>query len=137
MSVEGQKDRMTTASNEIGKTLKQRRLMLELTLRELAAKSGVSASGIARVERGERFPSGHILRKIAKPLELDESLLMTIAGYLPPESGEEHHIYKQLDPYVAKVLSKEPVEIQRTVVAFLTILKGAIAESLLRKGDGS
>ena len=130
---------MTTASREIGKTLKQRRLMLELTLRELAAKSGVSASHLARIERGERFPSGHILRKIAKPLDLDESLLLTIAGFLSPESSSEsseaYHIYKQLDPYVAKVLSEEPVEIQRTVVVFLTILKRAIAESLLRKQD--
>jgi len=43
-----------------------------------------------------------------------------------------------LDEYIFLTpLSKEPVEIQRTVVAFLTILKGAIAESLLRKGDGS
>ncbi len=130
---------MTTASNEIGKTLKQQRLMISLTLHELAAKSGVSASHIGRVERGERFPSGHILRKIAKPLGFDESLLLTIAGFLSPESSgessEAYHIYKQLDPYVAKVLSEESVEIQRTVVAFFTILKRAIAESLLRKQD--
>jgi len=58
---------------------------------------------------------------------------MTMAGYLPPESSEESGLYRQLDPYVAKVLSEEPVEIQRTVVVFLTILKSAIAESLLRK----
>ncbi len=118
---------MTTASNEIGKTLKQRRLMLELTLRELATRSGVSASHLARVERGERFPSGHILRKIAKPLDLDESLLMTIAGYLPPqppsETGEEPSLYRGLDPYVARVLVEEPVEVQRTVIGILTILK--------------
>ena len=116
---------MTTASNrnEFGKTLKQRRLMIPLTLRELAARSGVSASHLARVERGERFPSGHILRKIAKPLGLDESLLMTIAGYLPPESREEHHIHRGLDPYVAKVLSEEPVHVQRTVVSLLAIVK--------------
>ncbi len=117
---------MTTA-NEIGKTLKQQRLSLELTLRELAARSGISASHLARVERGERFPSGHILRKIAKPLDLDESLLMTIAGYLPPqpssETGEEPGLYRQLDPYVAKVLSEEPVHVQRTIIAILTILK--------------
>jgi len=125
---------MTTASNrnEIGKTLKQRRLSLELTLRELAARSGISASHIARVERGERFPSGHILRKIAKPLDLDESLLMTIAGYLPPqpssETGEEYRIYRGLDPYVAKVLSEEPVHVQRAVVSLLTIVK-AIAKA--------
>ena len=118
---------MTTASSEIGKTLKQRRLSLELTLRELAARSGISASHLARVERGERFPSGHILRKIAKPLDLDESLLMTIAGYLPPqpssETGEEYRIYRGLDPYVARVLSQESVEVQRTVIAILSILK--------------
>jgi len=130
---------MAPDRNDLGKMLKQRRLMIPMTLRELAAKSGVSQSHLARVERGERFPSGHILRKIAKPLELDESLLMTMAGYLPPqpssETGEEHHIYRGLDPYVAKVLSEEPVEIQRTVVVFLTILKGAIAESLLGKQD--
>ena len=119
---------MTTASNEIGKALKQRRLMLPLTLRELAARSGVSASHLARVERGERFPSGHILRKIAKPLGLDESLLMTMAGYLSPESSsetsEELGLYRKLDPYVAKVLSEEPIEIQRTVIGILSILKG-------------
>ena len=118
---------MALGRNEIGKTLKQQRLMLELTLRELAARSGVSASHLARVERGERFPSGHILRKIAKPLGLDEGLLMVTAGYLSPqppsETGEEHRIFKGLDPYVAKVLSEEPIEIQRTVVALLTILK--------------
>ena len=121
---------MPSSSNEIGKTLKQRRLSLELTLRELAAKSGISASHLARVERGERFPSGHILRKIAKPLDLDESLLMTIAGYLSPESssetGEEPGLYRKLDPYVAKVLSEEPIEIQRTVIAILSILKGLV-----------
>lgn len=116
---------MMTASNrnEFGKTLKQRRLMLKLTLRELAAKSGVSVSHLARVERGERFPSVHILRKIAKPLGLDESLRMIMAGYLPPEPSEEHRLYKGFDPYVARVLSEEPVQVQRTVVALPTILK--------------
>jgi len=130
---------MTTASNEIGKTLKQQRLSLELTLRELAARSGISASHLGRVERGERFPSGHILRKIAKPLGFEESLLMVTAGYLSPDSssetGEEPRIYRQLDPYVAKVLSEEPVHVQRTMVTLFIMLKQAIAESLLRKQD--
>jgi transcriptional regulator with XRE-family HTH domain len=129
---------MTTVSNrnELAKMLKQQRHMAELTLRELAARSGVSASHLGRIERGERFPSGHILRKIAGPLDLDESQLLTAAGYLSPESSSETGepgLYRGLDPYVAKVLSEEPVEIQRTVVVFLTILKSAIAESLLRK----
>ena len=127
---------MTTASNEIGKTLKQRRLSLELTLRELAARSDISASHLLRVERGERFPSAHILRKIAKPLDFDESLLMVTAGYLSPDSssetGGEPRIYRQLDSYVAKVLSEEPVHVQRTMITLFIILKQAIVESLLR-----
>ena len=117
--------------NELAKMLKQQRHMAELTLRELAARSGVSASHLGRIERGERFPSGHILRKIAKPVELDESQLMTIAGYLSPESssetGEEPGLYRQLDPYVVKVLSEEPVTMQRAVVSLLTMVK-AIAK---------
>ena len=50
---------------------------------------------------------------------------MTIAGYLPPqpsrETGEEYRIYRQLDPYVAKVLSEEPVHVQRAAVSLLTV----------------
>ncbi|MBA7663381.1 hypothetical protein ES703_71421 [subsurface metagenome] len=125
---------MTMASNEIGKTLKQRRLMIPLTLRELAAKSGVSVSHIGRVERGERFPSGHILRKIAKPLDLDESQLLMLAGYLSPQPSSGEYSLGQLDPYVAKVLSEEPVHIQRAVISLLTVVK-TIAKSLLRKQD--
>ena len=124
---------MALGRNEIGKTLKHQRLMLELTLRELAARSGVSQSHIARVERGERFPSGHILRKIAKPLGLDESLLMVTAGYLSPQSssetGEEPGLYRQLDPYVVKVLSEEPVTMQRVVLGILSILR-SLAQSV-------
>ncbi len=124
---------MTLGRNEIGKTLKQRRLVIPLTLRGLAARSGVSQSHIARVERGERFPSGHILRKIAKPLGLDESLLMVTAGYLSPQSssetGEEPGLYRRLDPYVAKVLSEEPVTMQRAVIGILSILR-SLAQSV-------
>ena len=113
---------------DLGKMLKQRRLMAELTLCELAVRSGVSQSHLARIERGERFPSGHVLRKIAKPLELDESQLLIVAGYLSPQPSGEEHSLGQLDPYVAKVLSEEPVHIQRTMVSLLTVVK-AIAKS--------
>ncbi|GAJ24481.1 hypothetical protein ES707_05454 [subsurface metagenome] len=107
--------------------------MAELTLRQLAASSGVSSSHLGRIERGDRFPSGHILRKIAKALELDESLLMVTAGYLSPQSssetGEEPGLYRRLDPYVAKVLSEEPVTMQRAVIGILSILR-SLAQSV-------
>jgi len=99
--------------------------MRGLTLGQLSEISGVSPSYLGRIERGERFPSARILRKIAKPLGFDESELFVLADYLSPQSpatvgGSSH---ERLDPYVARVLAAEPVEIQRTVIAILSIFK--------------
>ncbi|MFH1382597.1 MAG: helix-turn-helix transcriptional regulator [Chloroflexota bacterium] len=108
--------------------LKQQRISLSLTLQDLSARSAVSASHLGRIERGERFPSARILRKIAKPLGFTEDEIFTLAGYLSPQpSGiaEERPPYgsERLDPYVARVLAQEPVEIQRAVLGILAILK--------------
>jgi transcriptional regulator with XRE-family HTH domain len=96
-----------------------------LTLAELSAKSGVSPSHLGRIEMGERFPSARVLHKIAKPLGFNEGELFTYAGFLPvrPSSMAESFSGGRLDPYVARVLSQEPVETQRTVVAVLSVLK--------------
>jgi transcriptional regulator with XRE-family HTH domain len=115
-------------SNHLGGILKQQRISLSLTLQELAGRSGVSASHLGRIERGERFPSAHILQKIAKPLAFEEDELFTLAGYLSPQSSmiaEKTPPYgsERLDPYVARVLAQEPVEMQRAVIGILTILK--------------
>jgi transcriptional regulator with XRE-family HTH domain len=123
----------TDIRNDLGKVLKQRRLKVPLTLQELATASGVSLSYLGRIESGKRFPSAHTLRKIARPLGFEESELFLRAGFLssrPPvaEIHGEHNV-GQLDPYVAAVLSQESVEIQRAVVAILTVLK-SIAKAL-------
>jgi transcriptional regulator with XRE-family HTH domain len=112
-------------SNDLGRTLKQRRVMIPLTLKELSEKSGVSASHLGRIERGERFPSARILRKIAKPLGFEEGELFTLADYLSPQphTGAGKPSVGQLDPYVAAVLSQEVVEVQRAVVTILTVFK--------------
>jgi len=117
-------------SNNLGKILKQRRVMVPMTLQELARASGVSPSHLGRIERGDRFPSARTLGKIAKPLGSSESELFALAGYLsPPPAGE---IGKpsggRLDPYVDSVLSQEPVEVQRAVLAVLSILKSMARE---------
>ena len=123
--------------NHLGGIIKQQRISLSLTLQELAANSGVSASHLGRIERGERFPSAHILQRIAKPLAFGEDELFTLAGYLSPQSpstAESTPIYTgdRLDPYVARVLGQEPVEVQRAVVGILTILK-SIAKGASRE----
>jgi len=115
-------------TNHLGRIIKQQRISLSLTLQELAAKSGVSASHLGRIERGERFPSAHILQRIAKPLAFEEDELFTLAGYLSPQApmiAEKSPTYgsERLDPYVARVLAQEPIEMQRAIIGILTILK--------------
>lgn len=125
--------------SHLGGIIKQQRISLSLTLQELAASSGVSASHLGRIERGERFPSAHILQRIAKPLAFGEDELFTLAGYLSPQSpaiAETSPTYssERLDPYVARVLGQEPVELQRAVVGILTILK-SIAKGVSKEGS--
>ena len=69
--------------SDIGRVIKQHRVMSGLTLQQLSEKSGVSPSHLGRIERGERFPSARILKKIAQPLGFAEGELFTLADYLP------------------------------------------------------
>jgi transcriptional regulator with XRE-family HTH domain len=121
-------------SNNLGEIIRQGRITMRLTLSQLSAISGVSSSHLGRIERGERYPSGSILRRIAEPLGFEESELFTLAGYLSPNpSGiaESRPRYGggELDPYVARMLAQEPVDVQRAVIGILTILK-SIAKSI-------
>lgn len=119
---------MNEQSN-LGRILKQQRVSVPLTLQELASQTGVSSSHLGRIERGERFPSARILRKIARPLGFDEDELFTLAGFLTPhssgvaeESGGRYAAHN-LDPYVARMLGEEPPEVQRAVIGILSLLK--------------
>jgi len=127
---------MTNNNNRqnLSRILKQRRVMIPLTLRKLAAISGISASHLGRIERGERFPSASMLQRIAKPLGFGERELCSLAGYLAAPSagvkkGNIDYSGRQLDPFVSQVLNQEPVEVQRTVIGILSILK-SIAKAM-------
>lgn len=128
---------MERSNNDLGRILKQHRIMIPLTLQKLAAESGVSSSHLGRIERGERFPSARILRKIARPLSFDEDELFTLAGFLSPQTpgvtgeGNTHYSGRQLDPYVARMLAEESPETQRTVIGILSLLK-SVARGMSR-----
>lgn len=128
---------MDYKNNDLGRILKQQRITVPLTLQELAAESGVSSSHLGRIERGERFPSARILRKIAKPLGFGEDELFTLAGFLSPQTSgvaEEsgtRYTSRQLDPYVARMLAEEPPEVQRAIIGILSLLK-SIAKGMTK-----
>jgi len=124
-------------SNSLGEIIRRQRVALPLTQQELAAMTGVSPSYLGRIERGERYPSARVLRRIAKPLGFGEDELFTLAGYLSRRSPgvareEPDNTGGQSDPYVVRLLAQEPIEVQRAVIAILTILKD-IARSLTQK----
>ena len=115
-------------SNGFGRIIRQRRVMIPLTLQKLAKISGVSASHLGRIERNERFPSAAILKKIAKPLAFKEDELFILAGYLSPQpniivEAQPSYNNERLDPYVANLLAQEPIEMQHAVLSILSILK--------------
>ena len=129
---------MSRETHDFGKLLKRQRVTIPLTLKELATRAHVSASHLGRIERGERFPSAHILRRIAKPLGFEEEELFTLAGFLSPQmtgvaEKDTEYVRSRLDPYVAKLLADEPVEVQRAVIGILAVIK-SLARSLKEKG---
>ena len=121
--------------NGLAKILKQRRVIKELTLHNLGVKSAVSASHLGRIERGERFPSARILQRIAESLGFSEPELFTLANYLTPKPSivvESEAQLGRLNPYVAEVLSQEPMEVQCAVFGILNILT-SLAKTFARK----
>ena len=120
---------MQSGSKDLGRIIRQQRQTVPLTLVEIGGKCGVSASHLGRIERGERFPSAHVLRRIAKPLGFEVDELFTLAGFLSPQDSAvaerraAYAVSRGVAPDVARALGKEPAEVQRVVLGILRLLK--------------
>lgn len=129
---------MADNSIKFGEMLRLQRVTMRLTLQQLAARAKVSPSHLGRIEKGTRFPSARVLKRIARPLGLEENQLFTLAGYLTQDSvegtGKTTSKTGVLDPYVSRILAQEPVETQQAVVGILTILK-SIARNIGKAED--
>jgi len=77
------------ANNELGESLKARRLEKGLTLLRLSEITGAHQSYLGRIEQGERMPSAPILRKLAGPLGFTEVELLKMAGYLARDEADD------------------------------------------------
>jgi transcriptional regulator with XRE-family HTH domain len=95
-------------TQNLGTIVRLQRNRLGLTLLDLSKKSDVSVSHLGRIENVQRYPSPDVLRKIAKPLNLDENELFNLAGYLPVEQPktpdlEKLKLLEELDILVDRV----------------------------------
>src|SRR3954454_11072304 len=69
---------MSTTAEPVGPRVRALREAMDLSLRDLAERSGVSAPMLSQVERGETSPTLQVARRIAAGLELRLSQLLRL-----------------------------------------------------------
>lgn len=74
--------------NNLGPILRVRREERGLTISQLGREAGLSTSYLSRIEKGERFPSGFYLRRLAAPLGFSELELFKLAGFISEDAVE-------------------------------------------------
>lgn len=84
----------------LGQRIRERRLQLRLTLRELARRCEVSAPYVTDLEAGRRHPSPEILARIASELDLPVSELEALDTRLSPDVRR----WVETQPEVAQLL---------------------------------
>jgi XRE family transcriptional regulator, regulator of sulfur utilization len=117
-----------TANGSVGSRVRALREAMDLSLRDLADRSGVSAPMLSQVERGETSPTLHVAARIAAGLELrlsqllrlDEDGAVTIVRKAERRKGPgraKGHSYEILSP---------PLPGQRAELSRHTLAPGAI-----------
>ena len=71
-------------ASDIGSFIRSQRELAQVSVRQLAEKSGVSNPYLSQVERGLRKPSADVLSQIAKALRVSAEVLYVRAGILEP-----------------------------------------------------
>jgi transcriptional regulator with XRE-family HTH domain len=71
--------------NNLGEFIRQKREELDISLRELAKKIGVSAAFLSDIELGRRNPSDDVMKKLARELKVTLAELSTKDARAPVE----------------------------------------------------
>ena len=79
----------TSAASDIGSFIRAQRENAQVSVRQLAERSGVSNPYLSQVERGLRKPSADVLAQIAKALRVSAEVLYVRAGILEPSEASE------------------------------------------------
>lgn len=68
--------------SDLGGYLREQRQQAQLSLRQLAERTGISNPYLSQIERGLRKPSAEILQALAKGLRISAEQLYVHAGFL-------------------------------------------------------
>jgi transcriptional regulator with XRE-family HTH domain len=85
--------KVSTAASEmasdVGSFIRSLRENAQVSVRQLAEKSGVSNPYLSQVERGLRKPSADVLSQVAKALRVSAEVLYVRAGMLEPSDKSQ------------------------------------------------
>jgi transcriptional regulator with XRE-family HTH domain len=76
-------------ASDIGSFIRSQRENAQVSVRQLAERSGVSNPYLSQVERGLRKPSADVLNQIAKALRVSAEVLYVRAGILEPSDKRQ------------------------------------------------
>jgi transcriptional regulator with XRE-family HTH domain len=69
----------------LGEFIAGQRRAAQMSLRQLAAQTGISNPYLSQIERGVRKPSAEVLQQLAKALRISAETLYVRAGILDPD----------------------------------------------------
>lgn len=78
-----------TVASDLGSFIRDLRENAQVSVRQLAERSGVSNPYLSQVERGLRKPSADVLNQIAKALRVSAEVLYVRAGILEPSEKSQ------------------------------------------------
>ena len=87
-----------TGLGNLGGYLREQRQSAQLSLRQLAAATGVSNPYLSQIERGLRRPSAEVLQQIARGLRISAEALYIRAGILDESRGLDVEVAIHADP---------------------------------------
>jgi transcriptional regulator with XRE-family HTH domain len=77
--------KITDQLGSLGEFIAGQRRAAQLSLRQLAAQTGISNPYLSQIERGLRKPSAEVLQQLAKALRVSAETLYVRAGILDPD----------------------------------------------------
>ena len=80
---------VSSKASDIGSFIRSQRETAQVSMRQLAERSGVSNPYLSQVERGLRKPSADVLAQIAKALRVSAEVLYVRAGILEPSETSQ------------------------------------------------
>ena len=74
------------SENPVGELIRRQRELAELSMRQVAAMTGISNPYLSQIERGLRRPSAEVLQQVAHALRISVESLYVRAGILANEA---------------------------------------------------